>query len=96
MWSDKNPEADRRLKAARAAVTVVSEQLNIPLENVLTPDTLRRLAWNPPQELSAYAVAVDLAELGARGWQIDATAQVIHDAFVEASQTPEEAELPAS
>ena len=96
VWADKNPEADRRLKAARAAVTVVSEELNIPLENLLTPDTLRRVAWKPPQELSVYNVALDLAELGARGWQIDATAQVIHDAFVDASQSPEEAELPAS
>ena len=96
VWADKNPEADRRLKAARAAVTLVAEQLNIPLENLLTPDTLRRVAWTPPQEVSIESVTAQLAELGARSWQIDATAQVIHDAFVDASQTPEEVELPAS
>lgn len=96
VWSDKNPEADRRLKAARAAVTVVAEDANIPLENLLTPDTLRRLAWKPPLELSVESISSELEELGARTWQIDATAQVIHDAFVDASQEPEEAELPAS
>ena len=96
VWSDKNPEADRRLKAARAAVTVVAEDANIPLENLLTPDTLRRLAWKPPLELSVESLGSELETLGARAWQIDATAQVIHDAFVDASQVPDEAELPAS
>ena len=43
LWAEKNPEADRRLKRARAAVTARAEQLGVPLENVLTPDTLRRV-----------------------------------------------------
>ncbi|TPX05287.1 ribonuclease D, partial [Schumannella luteola] len=46
-WADKNPEADRRLKLARAAVGARAEELEIPVENVLTPDTLRRVAWSP-------------------------------------------------
>ena len=96
VWSDKNPEADRRLKAARAALTTVSEERTIPLENLLTPDLLRRVAWKPPMELSVQAISDELAELGARAWQIDATAQVIHDAFVEALQVPEQADEPAS
>ena len=96
VWADKNPEADRRLKAARTAVGAFAEESKIPLENVLTPDTLRRLAWNPPLELSTESIGTELQQMGARAWQIDATAQVIHDAFVEASQTPDEADLPAS
>ena len=96
VWSDKNPEADKRLKAARAALTELSEFFHIPLENLLTPDTLRRVAWKPPVELSVQAIADELADLGAREWQIDATAQLIHDAFVEALQTPEGADEPAS
>ncbi|MCY7412727.1 MAG: HRDC domain-containing protein, partial [Salinibacterium sp.] len=49
VWPDKNPEADKRLKAARAALTGAAEGLTMPVENLLTPDLLRRLAWNPPE-----------------------------------------------
>ncbi|CAN5176029.1 ribonuclease D [soil metagenome] len=90
VWSDKNPEADKRLKSARAAITAVATERAIPVENVLTPELLRRLAWSPPAPLDAATVATTLREYGAREWQIDVTAQVIVDAFVEASQTAEE------
>jgi ribonuclease D len=95
-WSDKNPEADRRLKAARAAITALSDELAIPIENLLTPESLRRVAWKPPAESSVEAIALALGEVGARPWQIDATAQVIHSAFVEAIQSPEEADEASS
>src|SRR5690606_13553141 len=71
MWADKNPEADRRLNLARAAVTERAEQLAIPLENILAPDTLRRVAWSPPAQLDAPAIGAALAELGARPWQVE-------------------------
>ncbi|MBG6238144.1 ribonuclease D [Mycetocola sp. CAN_C7] len=86
-WADRNPEADARLKAAREAVAAISDDLAIPIENLLTPDTLRRVAWNPPEPPTADAVANALAGLSARPWQIDATAQAIAAAFVESSQT---------
>jgi ribonuclease D len=86
VWADKNPEADRRFKAARAAVTEVAEHLTMPVENVLTPDTLRRIAWRPPADLSVTTIRTVLEESGARPWQIDATAQRILQAFVEAHQ----------
>jgi len=89
VWSDKNPDADKRLKAARAALTDVSTELNIPLENVLTPELLRRLAWSPPAELAVETVSGSLAEMGARPWQVDAVAETIYNAFVDGSQTAE-------
>jgi ribonuclease D len=96
IWSDRNPEADKRLKAARAALTELSEFFHIPLENLLTPDSLRRLAWAPPEPLTLDTVAAALTEYGARPWQVDATAQKIVDAFVEASQTTVQGDEPAS
>lgn len=96
VWADKNPEADRRLKFARAAVTDVSTDLAIPVENLLTPELLRRVSWSPPAEPTRDTVAAALAELGARRWQLDATSQVIADAFVEASQNPEQPDETAS
>jgi len=90
VWADKNPEADKRLKAARAAITEVATTMSIPVENMLTPDSLRRVAWTPPEPADGDAIAAALLSLGARTWQVDATAQVIADAFVEASQSPED------
>ena len=86
VWSDRNPEADKRLKAARAAIAVVSTEIDIPAENLLTPDLLRRLAWTPLHPLDVESIRTNLLILGARPWQVDAIAQVILDAFVDASQ----------
>ncbi|TAL41491.1 MAG: ribonuclease D [Salinibacterium sp.] len=84
VWADKNPEADLRLKAARAAITDVATELSLPLENLLTPESLRRVAWTPPEPAGPEEIAAALAELGARPWQIEATAQLIADAFAAA------------
>ncbi len=95
-WAERNPEADRRLKLARAGVADVADSLSMPVENLLTPETLRRLAWNPPDGTDAVEIGEALRSLSARPWQIDATAQVIADAFVEASQPVEEPTDPDS
>ncbi|MFD3696461.1 HRDC domain-containing protein [Streptomyces sp. NPDC058646] len=70
-WADKDPAAAARLSAARAAVSELAEGLNLPQENLITPDTVRRLCWEPPQRLEAEAVAQALAGYGARPWQIE-------------------------
>lgn len=85
-WADRNPEADLRLKAARAALQTLSEERAIPLENLLTPEILRRLAWSPPLPISSDVVAAGLDKLGARPWQIALTSQDIARSFVEAGQ----------
>ena len=91
VWADKNPEADKRLKTARAALTDVSTAMSIPMENLLTPELLRRLAWAPPEPVTGETIAGALTAAGARAWQIDATAQVIAKAFVESLQPPDAA-----
>ncbi|KJQ54705.1 ribonuclease D [Microbacterium sp. SA39] len=94
-WSDRNPEADARLKAARPVVEAVAEELGMPTENLLTPEFLRRVAWDVPGE-TAEDIGSALIALGARHWQVEQTAQKIADAFVEAAQTPDTAPAPAS
>ena len=81
-----DPDADVRLKAARSAITAIAEELRMPLENLLTPEHLRRIAWTPPAEVDQQSIAAALLQLGARPWQIDATAQQIASAFVESDQ----------
>lgn len=90
-WAMRNPEADARLRLAKAGVTEVAEQLEMPVENLLTPDHLRRVAWQPPADATPAAISEALEALGARHWQVEATAQIIADAFVEASQSVQDA-----
>ncbi|WP_322409165.1 ribonuclease D [Microbacterium invictum] len=86
-WPDRNPAADARLKAARPVVEARAAELSMPTENLLTPELLRRVAWSPPAEVTAERIGESLASLGARAWQIDQTAQIIADAFVESVQS---------
>ncbi|MGV2900286.1 ribonuclease D [Microbacterium sp. AGC62] len=94
-WADRNPEADARLKAARPVVEAVAEELGMPTENLLTPEYLRRVAWDLPGE-TPEEISAALATLGARPWQIAQTAQKIADAFVEAAQSPDTTPADAS
>ncbi|MEU3775585.1 ribonuclease D [Streptomyces sp. NPDC032472] len=70
-WADKDPAAAARLSAARTAVSALAERLSLPQENLVTPDTVRRLCWEPPQRLEQDTVAEALAGYGARPWQIE-------------------------
>ncbi|MEU5956201.1 ribonuclease D [Streptomyces sp. NPDC047525] len=69
-WADRDPAAAARLSAARAAVSALAEELNMPQENLITPDTVRRVCWEPPAQVDADSVAGALAAHGARRWQI--------------------------
>jgi len=90
VWADRNPEADLRLKAARAAIADLAEQRQLPVENLLTPELLRRIAWRPPEPADAATIASTLGAAGARPWQIAETAEPIASAFVEAGQTTDD------
>lgn len=76
-WADKDPAAAARLSAARAAVSALAEQLNMPQENLITPDTVRRVCWEPPKGADAEAVAAALAGYGARPWQVELVTPVL-------------------
>ena len=95
-WADRNPQADARLRAARPVLEERAEALRMPTENLLTPDTLRRVAWAPPAEITADAVGSALAALGARPWQVAETAGLIAEAFVSSTQGPGDPSDPAS
>jgi ribonuclease D len=87
-WADRDPVADRRFKAAREAMHNLAELHGMPVENLLTPDYLRRLMWEPPATRDpaslAEAVRAQLAHLGARQWQVDLVAGALTGAILAA------------
>ncbi|WP_431037639.1 HRDC domain-containing protein [Streptomyces sp. P6-2-1] len=76
-WADRDPEAAARLSAARAGVNALAERLHLPQENLITPDTVRRVCWEPPASADPDAVAEALRGYGARRWQIEHVTPVL-------------------
>ncbi|MFF6994525.1 HRDC domain-containing protein [Streptomyces sp. NPDC008313] len=76
-WADKDPAAAARLSAARAGVSALAERLNMPQENLITPDTVRRVCWEPPAVPDAESVAAALTGHGARRWQVEQVTPVL-------------------
>lgn len=91
-WAEKDPVAARRLVLAREATTALADELVLPVENLLTPDYLRRTLWTPPAtrkpDALLAAVGEQLAGYGARPWQIELTAPVLTDAILMADVEP--------
>ena len=101
LWADRNPDADRRLKAARVAVGEKAAELDLPVENLLTPESLRRLAWTPPEPVTAgddrrRTRGARRPTLAARGHRRVDRDSVHRTAFVEPDQTAPDAAPPAS
>jgi ribonuclease D len=80
-WAERDPAAAARLAAARAAVAAVAQADKLPVENLLAPDALRRLSWDPPQPCDQETVTLALAGYGARPWQIELTAGPVAQAL---------------
>ncbi|WP_082612720.1 MULTISPECIES: ribonuclease D [unclassified Nocardioides] len=87
-WADKDPVAARRLDLAKVAIAKIAEEHSLPLENLLTPDTLRRTMWTPPRTREPVelleAVIDQLHALGARSWQVGLTAPALSRAILDA------------
>ncbi len=81
-WPDRDPAAAARLSAARTAVAAIADEHGLPVENLLSPDYVRRLTWEPPDDLSAESVAATLGGLGARAWQVGLSASALSGALV--------------
>ncbi|MDT5205184.1 MAG: ribonuclease [Mycobacterium sp.] len=79
-WARRRPEAAVRLDAARAALRELSERVNVPTENLVTPDLIRRLCWDWDDVITGdVAAAIDrfLAASQARNWQRELTVPVL-------------------
>lgn len=88
-WPDKDEAAARRLATAKPRIARRAEELDMPIENLLTPDTLRRIAWRPPARIDPESITAKLVELGARPWQVEQTAPIITVAFLDPEPLPQ-------
>lgn len=82
-WADKDPKAAERLTRARAAVTALAEEHDLPTENLIGPALVRELAWTPPEPTDPESVAEVLRSGGARNWQITIVAAPLATALLD-------------
>ncbi|MGB3762919.1 MAG: HRDC domain-containing protein [Ornithinimicrobium sp.] len=93
-WADRKPEAAARLAAAKPLMQELSQRHDIPVENLVTPDVLRQVLWDPPSPLETGAIRQALAGHGARPWQCDLVAPIILQAVVEADEDAQSSDTP--
>jgi ribonuclease D len=84
-WAERDPVAAARLTAARETVGALATAHRLPVENLLPPDGLRRLAWEPPSPATPETITAALTSSGARPWQADLTAGPLAEAFAAAT-----------
>jgi ribonuclease D len=88
-WAERDPVAARRLAAVRTVVAALADEHSLPTENLLQPDVVRRLAWQPPEPPAPETVADALAAHGARPWQVELTAVPISKALTRLAEKGE-------
>jgi ribonuclease D len=96
IWRERFPEKYAPLTHAKALLLAKADELSIPLENMITPEYIRRICWNAPKGEVAHA----LATLGARSWQIEIAGPILESALLEtiplaAPESAEPEEAPA-
>jgi ribonuclease D len=82
-WAERDPVAAERLVLARDGMARLSEEHRVPAENLLSPDTVRRVMWEPAGS-DTDAISTQLRDLGAREWQVGLTAPMLADAVATA------------
>ncbi|WP_405177232.1 ribonuclease D [Nocardia sp. NBC_01377] len=88
-WERRDPTAAARLVRARAAMGELSTTHAIPVENLLSPDLVRRLCWDGLPDYdkvgdeSELSSAIDgfLKSGGARPWQRELAVSALTDAL---------------
>jgi ribonuclease D len=78
IWKERFPEKYAPFTHTRAAVELRADELNIPVENLISPDVIRKLVWKMSTDVSK-----DALELGARPWQVAEIADLVTAALLE-------------
>lgn len=86
-WAEKRPDAAARLAASRSALAALAEAHEVPVENLMQPDAVRRACWDYDGGGADWLRAF-LEGRGARRWQLDLTVPALAGAFVLAATMP--------
>lgn len=80
-WPNRWPKANQRLICTRFHLSELAKELSLPLENLISPESIRQICWIEREYVSLEEVRSELSGLKAREWQISLIAQVIADSI---------------
>ncbi|MFM8922364.1 MAG: HRDC domain-containing protein, partial [Candidatus Nanopelagicaceae bacterium] len=90
-WREKFPERYAPLTHARAKVATLAKELNLPVENLISPELVRRICWDQTRP-ELPLIRERLTKLGARSWQVELVAPLLVLALGEREALIEEVE----
>jgi len=79
VWRGKYPLRYAALTHAKENLLLRSQELALPLENLISPEYVRRICWSNP----TGSVDAALSTLGARRWQIGIVTPILEAALLE-------------
>ena len=79
VWREKYPLRYAALTHAKENLLLRSQELALPLENLISPEYVRRICWSNP----TGSVDAALSTLGARRWQIGIVTPILEAALLE-------------
>lgn len=82
-WAQKNPTAFEHLEAVRAQLAVIAEEMNIAVEHLITPDVMRRIVWEQPQDESTIERMFN--EFLVRQWQREVVMPILRAVLLTAN-----------
>ncbi len=97
IWRERFPEKFIPLSHARFNFALKAEELELPVENLLTPEHLRQICWRLPDPTEVEGL---LISMGARPWQVEIATPILVAALGESEALeipePEEAAVEVS
>jgi ribonuclease D len=93
IWKERFPEKYAPFTHARAGIESLAKELNLPVENLISPEIVRKLIWQ-----NSLDVSTDGRALGARDWQLKQVAAIVTAALLENEpiEIPEPLDAPES
>lgn len=85
-WPSKWPKAHQRLISTRYHVAEIAREHELPIENLVSPETIRQICWIERDSASVQDIESELKSFSARAWQIDLISEVIAKAITESAQ----------
>jgi ribonuclease D len=78
IWRERFPEKFIPLSHARFNFALKAQELELPVENLLTPELLRQICWRLPEPSEVEGL---LIAMGARPWQVEIATPILIDAL---------------
>ncbi|MBP7835543.1 MAG: HRDC domain-containing protein [Rhodoluna sp.] len=89
-WPNRFPDSDRRLKMVRIELAALSESLQIPIENLMSPETVRQVCFEALDPLTLESIKEKILVFEPRPWQVEIVCPAIFIGLTNAGMPADE------